>query len=383
MRIGTIHSETILEVILLLVLLVYLSEDTVFARVIAFACILESQGSASLDFNTVCTSSRELCDLIIDELVLGAFEQATLRGLYQLEDRARDPFQKTGVVRKDLEEVGVEHPEEACLLLFGPFAELLQPFVLELELADLQIFLKVDFLHLLVGDNAAQLGVDNVKELFLVLQVKFGVTLDNFIPGLLCGFDKLVIHLVCQVWNDLNVDAVSRVLLVVLLQGYTGQLGTFLHWSSDAEVDERVQAILSAPEDGVLIVVVFNLLVIDEAAGVVERALHFFSGLAVGDALMHGVWCSRVTLRDIIKDFLGESVQVGPLQGLEVLNRAFDGEGEVWQFRFPGFVLVLRDEVPFATLLEEMEQAVDLLSVWQSVGIEVIDGRSTTGEDHH
>lgn len=49
MRIGIIHSETILEAIILLHLLVELSEDGIFTRVIAFACIFESHGSTSLN----------------------------------------------------------------------------------------------------------------------------------------------------------------------------------------------------------------------------------------------------------------------------------------------------------------------------------------------
>ena len=49
MRIGTVHSETILEVVILLVLLEDLSEDGELASVIAFAAILESQSKASLD----------------------------------------------------------------------------------------------------------------------------------------------------------------------------------------------------------------------------------------------------------------------------------------------------------------------------------------------
>lgn len=49
MRVGGIHSHTILESVILLVLLEDLPKDRKLARVIAFACILESQGSTSLD----------------------------------------------------------------------------------------------------------------------------------------------------------------------------------------------------------------------------------------------------------------------------------------------------------------------------------------------
>jgi hypothetical protein len=93
------------------VLLEELAKDGELSGVVTLAGISEPQGSSSLDRHGSRIPGGELADLIVDELVLGTFEKAALGGLYQLEDRSRHSLQEAGVVREDLEEIGIEHPE--------------------------------------------------------------------------------------------------------------------------------------------------------------------------------------------------------------------------------------------------------------------------------
>lgn len=142
----------------------------------------------------------------------------------------------------------------------------------------------------------------------------------------------------------------SLVLLVELLEVNAWQLGLFLHGSGDSEEDQWIHTVQVIVKYGCFCMVDFNLFVVDNASGVVERPFHLLAICSAVYSLMY----SRGICGALLKDVLGNSVKVWPVQGSQLFDWSFDGKAKIWKLSLLRSILFFCDKLPFSILFVEV-----------------------------
>lgn len=185
---------------------------------VALALVSEPLSCCPLDLDANSGALWQFVNLFFDILGLHARQKTRSQGIDQLICCTCDSSGLFAHIRQQSEEEGVQHPVEAGLLLLDLLVVFLQALLLELELAHLHFFLEVHVLDGFLIDDAADACIYCSQQVCLEFGSEFGVILEDLVPGGLRQFDQLLIFLMCKIWNDLQVEAVSGILLVELLE---------------------------------------------------------------------------------------------------------------------------------------------------------------------